>query len=418
MMMPAPPRLTRRGVLAGLASLAAAQPSRRAAADDLPAITVKQDLGGAAFEPAPANKFRTGDRLRFNLTNALAAPITFAALGLDGVLALQPLLNTAIAPGQTRMIDAPLAQSGTFVVQTFGDSSSHGAIAAFSVSEPSPLEVDQEHILLIEDARLRSDGTAVPPGTDAGDARVAYTINRQPSFELAVRANERLRLRLINGCQRNAIALQFDNHDLRVIAIDSRPAEPFPARDRRLILAPGTRMDVLVDATQPPGSTSAVQLFDGGGPKRIGQLVYAASAPARANVLAAAAPLADAPVKLELASARRAQLDLSADDWAAAKDYVDKRPPPAFRVKQGQTVLLTLPNRTTLPTTFRLYGHHFRWLDRLDDGWKPFLLDTMLVDVGQTERIAFRADFPGDWLIENTAMNWAAPRKFQWFVVE
>jgi hypothetical protein len=42
----------------------------------------------------------------------------------------------------------------------------------------------------------------------------------------------------------------------------------------------------------------------------------------------------------------------------------------------------------------------------------------MLVDVGQTERIAFRADFPGDWLIENTAMTWAAPQRFHWFVVE
>jgi len=421
MMLPAPPRLTRRGVLAGLATLAVAQPLRWAAADDVAAITVKQVAGGAAFEPALPNSFGNGDRLRFNLTNSLAAPITLAAFGLDGVSTLQPLLNAAIAPGRTQLIDAPLAQSGTFAVQarTFDDGLGRSAAnAAFSVGEPSPLEIDQDRILLIEDARLRGDGTAIQPGTGAGDARVAYTINRLPSFELKVRANERLRLRLINGCQRNAIALQFDDHDLRVIAIDSRPAEPFLARDRRLILAPGTRMDVLVDATQPAGSISAVQLFDGGGPKRIGQLVYVDSAPARANILPAAAPLADVPVKLELAAAQRAQLDLGATDWVAAKDFVDKRPLPAFRVKRGRTVLLTLTNRTTLPTTFRLYGHHFRWLDRLDDGWKPFLLDTMLVDVGQTERIAFRADFPGDWLIENAAMNWAAPQLFHWFVVE
>ena len=56
-------------------------------------------------------------------------------------------------------------------------------------------------------------------------------------------------------------------------------------------------------------------------------------------------------------------------------------------------MLLTLTNRAARPTTFHLHGHHFRWLDRLDDGWKPFCLDTMLVDVGQTERVAFRADY-------------------------
>ena len=80
--------------------------------------------------------------------------------------------------------------------------------------------------------------------------------------------------------------------------------------------------------------------------------------------------------------------------------------------------MLTLANRTTLPATFHLGGHHFRWLDRLDDGWKPFLLDTMPVDVGQTERIAYRADYAGEWLIENTPMNWSAPRRFYWFAVE
>ena len=82
-----------------------------------------------------------------------------------------------------------------------------------------------------------------------------------------------------------------------------------------------------------------------------------------------------------------------------------------------RTVLLAVSNHTTVPATFHLHSHHFRWLDRLDDGWKPFLLDTMLIDVGQTERIAFRADFPGNWLMEVTPMDWSAPRRAQWFEI-
>jgi FtsP/CotA-like multicopper oxidase with cupredoxin domain len=128
--------------------------------------------------------------------------------------------------------------------------------------------------------------------------------------------------------------------------------------------------------------------------------------------------LPDAQSRLELASALRMQLDLDGPDWLSSKDFVADRRSPLFRTKLGRTVLLTLTNRATLPTTFHMYGHHFRWLDRLDDGWKPFTPDTMLVDVGQTERIAFRADFPGDWLIENTPMSWSAPKRVHWFAVE
>ncbi len=420
-MIPAPFRLTRRGALAGLAMLAAVQPFRRTlAGNDAATVAIRPGAGGAVFDPTfPAN-LRRGDRLRVNVTNSLAVPISLGVLGLDGVPALQPLLNAALEPGKMQLIEQPLGQAGTFLLEARSLEDGAGAaraIAAFSVDDASSPRVDRDETLLIEDVRLRADGSSVAPGLDSGDTRTVYSVNGQTNFDLRVRTNQRLRLRLINGCQRNAIALQFDDHDLRVIAIDSRPAEPFLARDRRLILAPGTRMDVLIDATQPAGATSAVQLFDGGGPKRIGQLSYGDGAPARAQLLPPAQPLDDGPIKLALASAHRAQLDLGSSSWLSAEELATKRPPPLFRVKQANTVLLTLTNRTTGPITFRLYGHHFRWLDRLDDGWKPFLPDTMLVDVGRTERIAFRTDVAGDWLIESTAMSWSAPRKFHWFAV-
>jgi hypothetical protein len=39
-------------------------------------------------------------------------------------------------------------------------------------------------------------------------------------------------------------------------------------------------------------------------------------------------------------------------------------------------------------------------LDRLDDGWKPFWLDTLAIEPGQTQRIALSAEYAGCWLIE------------------
>jgi hypothetical protein len=56
---------------------------------------------------------------------------------------------------------------------------------------------------------------------------------------------------------------------------------------------------------------------------------------------------------------------------------------------------------------FHLHGHHVRLLDRLDDGWKPFWLDTLLIDAGQTQRIAFAAEFAGNWLMGRWPSNGA-----------
>jgi FtsP/CotA-like multicopper oxidase with cupredoxin domain len=63
-----------------------------------------------------------------------------------------------------------------------------------------------------------------------------------------------------------------------------------------------------------------------------------------------------------------------------------------------------------------VHGHHFRLLDRLDDGWKPYWLDTLVVGEA-TERIAFVADNPGKWLIECRMLDSAAPGAAAWFVV-
>ena len=55
---------------------------------------------------------------------------------------------------------------------------------------------------------------------------------------------------------------------------------------------------------------------------------------------------------------------------------------------------------------------------KLDDGWKPFWLDTIAIDAGQTQRIAFAADYPGRWLMEAVEAHWKAPRLVRWFSVD
>jgi FtsP/CotA-like multicopper oxidase with cupredoxin domain len=412
--------LSRRHVLASLAGATNLFLARRGvAATASLAVTIREDAAtGAIFDPPLPSRFALGARLRVNITDALRVPVALGFAGFDGLRDFQPFGRPLLEPGATLAVDVPLNQSGTFLFE--GRPVDDGSPlrlpkAALAVAEASPPGVDQDRILLIEDARRLADVTPSTAGSDPAAVLTTYSVNGQPTFDLEVRANERLRLRVVNGCHRNAIALQFDNHDLRVIAIDSRPAEPFVARDRRLVLAPGTRIDTLVDATA--GATSPIELFDGTKPRRIGQLTYAEGAPVRPQPLPLDPALNDPSARLDLASALRIQIDLTVGGLVAA-DFVNDRTSPVFRVKRGRTVLCALANLSTTPTTVHLHGHHFRWLDRLDDGWKPFTPDTLLLDAGQTERIAFVAQYPGDWLIEAVPMDWSQPRRLRWFAVE
>ena len=45
------------------------------------------------------------------------------------------------------------------------------------VAESEPVAVDRDEVFLIEDWRLRPDGTAIAPGVDPGDTTPLYTVN-------------------------------------------------------------------------------------------------------------------------------------------------------------------------------------------------------------------------------------------------
>jgi FtsP/CotA-like multicopper oxidase with cupredoxin domain len=125
------------------------------------------------------------------------------------------------------------------------------------------------------------------------------------------------------------------------------------------------------------------------------------------------------PPQLNLKSAVRIDMTFGTPqtDWVAPAAFTTSAAP-AFRAKAGRTVVLALTNRGDIPAVFHLHGHHFRLLDRLDDGWKPFWLDALAIEAGQTQRIAFSAEYAGRWLMESTATDWAAPRLVRWYSVE
>jgi FtsP/CotA-like multicopper oxidase with cupredoxin domain len=370
-------------------------------------------------------RFKRGDEMEVTLGNDLPVPVVLNWHGIDGTAVAEPLTaRPPLASGAKDTLVMPLRHAGTFLcdLRLLGDGQARPSPArALVVQETEPVTVDRDEVVLIEDWRLRSDGSAVAPGADPKDSVAFYTANGQASLQLTTRTNERLRIRFINGFQRHGIALKIEDHNIQVMAIDSQPSEPFLARNGQLVLAPGTRVDAFVDALKPPGSTSAILLHDGTEPRPIGRLVYSGDTPIRQAPLPAAAPLPSngLPLQLDLKNALRIDLTLGGPqaDWVTPATFAPASAP-AFRAKPGRTVVLALTNRAALPTVFHLHGHHFRLLDRLDDGWKPFWLDTLAIDAGQTQRIAFAAEHMGRWLIESMATDWAAPRLVRWYSVE
>jgi FtsP/CotA-like multicopper oxidase with cupredoxin domain len=436
--------ITRRGLLAAVggagtvAGFGLASPTL-AAAQQRPGLVLQARPGTIALRPGEPNtavvtlqrigpqpiRFPRGDEAEVRFENQLAQPAILNWLGLDGAAGAEPLTSRRpVAPGGSDAFVLPLRHAGTLVcdLRLLGDDQA-GPLPALPliVEEAEKVAVDRDELMLIEDWRLTTDGRALAPGVEANDAAPRYTVNGQASLDLAVRSNERLRLRFINACQRKMIAVKIDDHEVRVMALDGQPSEPFLARNGLLVLAPGTRIDAFVDAARPAGSISSIGLLDGAESRPLGRLVYSADPPLRAAPLPlpAALPGNGLPSRLDLKGALRIDLALGVTSdpaWIRPGAFAAGSAP-AFQVKRGRTVVLALANRASVPTIFHLHGHHFRLLDRLDDGWKPFWLDTLAIGAGQTQRIAFAAESAGLWLMQSMAAEWSSLRLLRSYAV-
>jgi FtsP/CotA-like multicopper oxidase with cupredoxin domain len=427
----------RRQVLASTAVLAAALALPRSAAA-ASTLNLRMVPGTVALRPngAPSPiwqleaqpqvlRFKRGDDLQVAVSNETAGPLVLNWIGINGVSAAEPLASQpALAPGGRSSFLLPLRHAGTFLIdpRLLGDGKERPARPRVLVVEGSEAATaDRDEVLLIEDWRLRADGTALTPGSDPKDTVTLFTVNGAATQDIKLRPNERLRLRIVNGCARSVVGLKIDGVDVRVVAIDGQPSEPFPARDGQLVLAPGARSDVITDATMPAGSSGSIVLFGGGPPVAIAKLMVDGVAVRPAPLpLATALPSNGLPAELRFQNALRAELAFDGQakaDWIPPANFA-LTTPPAFKAKRGRVVMLTVANRSSTPAVVRLHGHHARLLDRLDDGWKPYWIDTLLLDIGQTQRIAFLAEHTGNWLIEAMQIGWASPKLVRWFAVE
>lgn len=430
---------TRREVLAGLGGSAAGLIAGGAA----PAATARLALQArpatlalrpgqsatpiwelTAVSPAGAVRLKRGDRCEMTFRNGLPVPVAPDWYGLGGANPAELLLvRPSVRPGgaETTILSVPHAGTLLANLRLFEDGLNQPVRPLpMIVQEAEPVIADRDELFLLEDWRLSPDGAVIPPGTQGGEIAPVFSVNGQLAPDFTLRTNERLRLRLINGCQRAVVAVKIESVEVYVMALDGQPAEPFAARNGAVVLAPGGRADIFLDGTAAPGSSAPILLHDGKDARRVARLVTSPEPAVRPGRLSPPRPLpSNGLPDLDLRGALRFDVTLGAVDtgWARPSSF-SASAAPAFRAKAGRTVVLALKNPAPTATVFHLHGHHFRLLDRLDDGWKPYWLDTLAIEAGQTQRVAFTATYPGPWLIESVAADWAAPRLVRWYAVE
>lgn len=375
--MPEP--LTRRVFVAGMAVFASSagsrpvwpQPIAKPGSDGFVLLRAGEAMG-------PTLRVRRGDELRVRLINDSNRPAAIhwhgcrIANAIDGApgLTRPPVMPGASLDYRFRSNDA-----GTFWYQpalSLAGERFAGPSGALVVTETERVAVDQDLLFFL-----------------AAGAPVAA-----PTIKVA--SNDRLRLRLVNATS-EPLTLRLERQRLVVVALDGQPAEPLSTRDGRLGLGPGNRADVMVDVALAADERAELTI-EGVAPRLIATLVgdYAGT---RHGPWAEPGPLPGNPLPhhMNLAAALRIALPLPGSRTATPDRDT---PAPLFAVKRGRAVVLAMTNSGDASIPVHIHGHVFRLLDRLDDGWKPFWLDTITVAPSETTRVALIADNPGRWLIE------------------
>ena len=183
--------LDRREFLAGLgaAALVPALPRIAAAEGAQPwllrakpgtiALAAGPGYAGVVAQAAPdqALRFKRGDTLEVSFANDLPVPAVLDWRGLDGVPAAEPLTAPPPwRPGRRKVSLFPLRHAGTFFcdLRLLGDGAALPRAALPSWSRKmSRSEIDRDEVFLVEDWRLRADGTAIAPGIDPKDTRLS-----------------------------------------------------------------------------------------------------------------------------------------------------------------------------------------------------------------------------------------------------
>jgi len=362
--------------------------------------------------PGPLIEARVGDTLVVHFTNRLAEPTTIHWHGLrvpadmDG----SPRSQQPVAPGGSFEYRFVLPDAGTYWYHPHAaearqmEAGLYGAIVVRGDDEP---RVDAEAVIVLDDVTLGDDGQITPPGglleIHSGRDTGLQVINGRAGAVLPMRAGQRQRWRLVNAGSARFYRLSLPGHRFTVIGTDGGML-PTPRTLDELLMVPGDRIDVLVDAVAPPGTRETLRNLPysrghGAGvfaAEDVLAIAYTADAPLASLPAPTTARTIDA-VDTAGATPREVRLSEQVDEATQTVRFMINGASwpdvPALRAPVDQTQLWDVINESEMDHPIHLHGFFFQVVAR--DGmpeaarsWE----DTVNVRGRERVRIAFRPD--------------------------
>ena len=401
--------------------------------------------------PGPLLRLPQGRETVIQFTNALdeASSVHWHGLRIDNAMDGVPgMTQKAVEFGGRFEYRLLPPDAGTYWYHTHQRSWAQmalGLAGILIVEETNPPQVDQDLIFAIDDWRLDDDMQfdrnslgAMHDWAHAGRMGNVITVNGQTEKRYRVAHGERLRLRLVNIANARVMNLLFNEPQISVIAVDGQPVEPYAPQGGRVQLAPGQRVDLVIDMMSDPGQRSLIEVVIGEYAYEVASFDYAADDLRREQPL-------QTPIRLEPNPLQRLSLPeeflhvpMRMEGGAMGgmrsamyegreldvRELVKQRKiwaingvaglprEPLFRVKRGTAVSLDVNNDNRWPHAMHLHGHHFIY-HKTPQLWR----DTALFARGEQGSMRFIADNPGKWLIHCHMVEHMAGGMVTWFEV-
>lgn len=454
-------KISRRALLAtGAAAIILPKMAFSQSMQTLTAIPGKQSIAPEGYPdteiwgyeggvPGPMIRVAQGDRITREFVNKLPQGSSVHWHGIrienemDGVVGLT---QDAVKPDGSMTYDFTVPDAGTYWYHPHNrtwEQMARGLYGPLIIDEPTPPEVDQDIVFLIDDWRLTQEAQIdesfgqMMDWSHGGRMGNWVTVNGRAPTDHAVKRHERIRLRLINVANSRIFELGIDGLEGMVMALDGQPLET-PVLPGRITLAPAQRMDLILDVTALEGQAASLSMQ--GADQAIDLARFPVDGSARAAQMPPPAPLPANPVPAlgDLQNAKRVDLLMEGGAMGQMRGAIvdgemqDMRTmasngnfwalngvsglpdEPLLVAKRGETVIIKIINDSVFGHAMHLHGFHFRQI--ANDAAGP-LRDTLLVERAETVEIAFVADNLGDWLLHCHMLEHTAAGMLTWIKV-
>lgn len=407
--------------------------------------------------PGPLLEVVQGRSLAVDLMNGLEQPTTvhWHGIRLDNAMdGVAYLTQEPVIPAQSFAYRFTPPDAGTYWYHPHNrtwEQMARGLYGMLIVREPNPPAFDQDIPMVFDDWRLGRDGQidarsfgGLHDKAHAGRLGNVLTLNGKPFDEIAVRAGERVRLRLLNAANARVMAVRFEGHSPVVIALDGQPVAPFKPDGNVVLIAPAQRADVVLDMTAEVGAKAKIEMLTQRETVHIGNLVYNAQQRRRAKPLSDSIVLPENPMPtdLDLDAARVKDLVMSGGARGAMRSArfqgqtyslrelarthgkvwgfngeAGLTEAPLATYARGETVKIRMVNDTAWPHAMHFHGHHVREVAHSKRAPRPHWRDTVLMMPREEVTVAFVAHNPGKWMCHCHMLEHQAGGMATWYEV-